>query len=168
MTRNRAFSLAEVLVASAILALLGTVGVFLLQFGNRNAKSMERGAENHRQKSLAAARIRREMRGAQPFEPISGEQGQFVTYRYPRLVDGQLEVDANGNPVYEDEARIYQDEDTLKMEKPIGGPVQLLARLDGGTFSVEADDRFYRFEVVVGNDSEPRYRSTSKFRVARR
>lgn len=165
---KKAFTLAEVLVAAAILSLLTTIGVFLVQFGQLNARTLDHNAENHRQGTQAVARVRREVRGAHLVTPEVGEQAQKLLYQYPRVVEGQLEVDANGHPLFDGEALIYQDGDILKLEKPVGGPVQLLARLQGGSFRVEADDRFFTFFVVVGGENDPRFRFESKFRVARR
>jgi prepilin-type N-terminal cleavage/methylation domain-containing protein len=165
--RSRGFTFAEVMVASLILALLTTAGVFLFQFGSRSSRAKETDMELHRQGRQAVARVRREMRGAQVLHPTPDEGVKdYVSYRYPQLEHRKLQVTAAGSPEWAGVARLYQVGENLLLEKPEGSPPRLLAQLKGGQFEVLSSDRFVNFEVRVGIQEPDLFKRS--FRVARR
>jgi prepilin-type N-terminal cleavage/methylation domain-containing protein len=163
----KGFSLAEVLVATVILGLLTTIGFFILQFGSHSSRKASLEVESFRQGSQAVSRVRREMRGARVIEPLEG-YSDAVVYEYPLVMGDTLVVNSSGNITWDGPARIFQDGDTLKLEKPVGGTVQVLARLDGGRFSVLIDDPFVQFGISVGSKSSPESYFERSFRVVKR
>ncbi|MCA9792591.1 MAG: prepilin-type N-terminal cleavage/methylation domain-containing protein [Candidatus Eremiobacteraeota bacterium] len=132
---RRAFTLAEVLVASAIFVLLGLMGWALMTVAARAGHDLDSQSEAFRQGSLALSRSREELRGARLVSPLSGLSSS-LEFRYPRVEGRRLVVDAEGRPDYTQQAKISQAGDQLLLEKPVGSPPRLLARLGAGGFAV--------------------------------
>lgn len=167
MRRPTAFTIAEVLVAATILGLLTGVGILLLKMGATSRQQQDRNLESYTQGRQAVARLRREMRGAKVLEPTLEENvAGVLVYSYPLLVDDVLQVDAAGRTKWAGEARIFQDGNSLKLEKPLGGPAQLLARLEDGEFRAERTPSFVTLTVKVGGSERPGERFVRSFRIA--
>lgn len=167
MRRGRGFTLAEVLVASAIIGLITLTGLILFQFGNQAGRKTDRRLEIFRQGSQAILRLRREMRGASVSIPATGETGQEILYRYPLVNNGVLQVDALGATIFEGEARIYLQGNQLLLQKPRDGKVQLLARLEDPAFEVTADEHYLTVHLKTGPADEPHLVYQRRFRLAR-
>lgn len=166
---KRGFSLAETLVAGFLFLLIGLLGLALMMVGRKGAQESDIQGEVFTQGGLAVARVRQELRGSQLLEPGESVTASEVRFRYPRLVDGELQVDAGGRPVWEGTARLFQQSDTLMLEKPVGSPARLLARLYDGSFQVELSGRLLRVSVTVDRDDESsqgRARFERSFRLA--
>lgn len=133
---RRGFTLPEVLVASAIFVLLGLMGWALMTVAGRAGRELDSQSEAFRQGSLAVARSREELRGARLVSPLSGPASS-LEFRYPRVEGRRLVVDSEGRPDYTQQAKISQVGDQLLLEKPVGTPPRLLARLGEGGFKVE-------------------------------
>ena len=147
-TRRRGFTYAEVMVAALIMTMLMGVGIVLFQFAKRTEAKAENDNDAFRQGSQAVSRIRREQRGAEILDPTEGISSEF-TYRYPELEGGNLVVSAKGQPQYAGEARLYFEGGNLMLEKPVGGEVHLLARLQEGKFALAVTPAFFSFLVEV-------------------
>ena len=165
--RRPGFTLAEVLVASAIIGLITLTGLILFQFGNSTGRKTDRRLEIFRQGSQALLRVRREMRGADVSTPAPGETGQEIIYRYPQVNNGVLQVDALGITVYQGQARIYLSGNQLMLQKPIDGNVQLLARLEKPVFKVASDEEFLEIYLKTGPTEQPQLTYERRFRLAR-
>lgn len=169
MRRKRGFTIAEVMVAMVILGLLSGVGVLILRLGASSRSQQDRALDTYTQGRQAVARLRREMRGARVLEPALEEvEGVTLLYSYPLVENDMLVVDAAGKTKWAGEARVFQEGDALKLEKPIGTSPQLLARLQGGEFRVHRDDKFTTIFVVAGRPERPQERFERSFRVAAR
>lgn len=167
MRRHPGFTLAEVLVASAIIGLITLTGLILFQFGNSAGRKTDERLEIFRQGSQALLRIRREMRGASVSTPAPGEAGQEIVYRYPQVDNGVLKVNALGSTVYQGQARIFLDGNQLMLEKPVDGDVQLLARLESPVFEVTTDEEFLEIYLKTGPTEQPQLTYERRFRLAR-
>lgn len=168
MKRVRGFTYAEVMVAALILALLTGIGIILLQFAKRAQAHTETDTQAFRQGSQAVARLRRELRGCKILDPANPlEEATQLHYRYPKLEGGNLVVDAYGMKEWEGEARLYQQGSKLMLEKPLGGPVQLLADLQDGQFKVQVDPTYYWFLIEVKRPGESAPAFSRTFRLSR-
>lgn len=155
------------MVASAILALLTLIGVFLVEFGGRSTQKVDSSTETFRQGSQAISRLRREMRGAQILEPLENESTELL-YNYPELEGKELVVDAAGRPLLSGPARIFLDEGILKLEKPLGEPIQILAKLgDEGRFLVTPTEEFFQVLVTVKSKGQESPGFRRRLRLAR-
>lgn len=164
---TKGFSIAEVMVVMVILGLLSGVGIMMLRLGASSRRQQDLSLESYTQGRQAVARLRREMRGARVLEPtLEDGVGQALLYSYPLLEDNVLVVDAAGKTKWAGEARVFQEGDSLKLEKPVGAAPQLLARLDGGDFKVQRDASFTTLTVKVGRPERPRERFERSFRVS--
>lgn len=157
--RRPGFTYAEVMVATLIMALLTGIGILIFQFAKRTEAGAEKANDSFRQGSQAVARLRRELRGSEIVSPESDTTSEF-TYRFPQVENGNLVVSARGEPQWEGEARIYQDGGDLMLEKPLGGTVSLLARLQDGKFKCAAKPAFFHFTIEVKRpgESDPAFR----------
>jgi type II secretory pathway pseudopilin PulG len=165
-SRRKGFTYAEVMVAALIMALLSGIGILLFQFAKRTEAKAENDNDAFRQGSQAVSRVRRELRGSEVLSPLTGISPEF-TYRFPKLEDGNLVVSSIGQPEWEGKARIYLEGGNLMLEKPVGGTVSILARLQNGKFAVAADSDFFSFlvEVTRPGEKDPAFRRM--FRKAR-
>lgn len=166
MSNRRGFTYPEVLVATVILSLLTGIGILLFQFAKRTEQKAETDNDAFRQGSMACARLRRELRGAEIISPEEGVESEFL-YRYPRLVDGNLAVSDLGKVEWEGEARIFVQDGNLMLEKPVGGEVSLLAQLSEGRFQIAVDPAFYAFQIEVKRPGEDKPAFERVFRRAR-
>lgn len=166
MRRPAGLTLIEVLVASVALVLIGAFTVAIYTTGlaaNRRSDVQEQAytaammALEHVGRSLQGGKVR--------LTPDDGVVAELVVDQ-PVLVDGRLEVDAGGNPVWGEAATLRSAGGRLSSLDP-AGTSRLLADLGQGaaTFQMVEDNLL---EVTVFAEVQGERETASSYLVQRR
>lgn len=116
----RGMSLAEVLVVTGLLSLLGMLVAVIYSLGLSAQNQIEASTAAYRAGLAALEGLKRELRGARLVTPGLGEAGPEVRFRSPLREGEFIQVDALGAPLWSEEARLGQEGSELVRTDPAG------------------------------------------------
>jgi hypothetical protein len=161
----RAITLAEILVAGALMAGLSLVLFWAMLYAGAGQRKQDADTEGDRSCALAIARLEEKIQGGRVVAPVAGQTSDILLYRYPRRdASGNFFVLPGGAPQWLGPATVHLETDPQTSEQllvcdevisPTGGPPlqpkQMLARLGplGSVSFSRPTDRLLRVTVVA-------------------
>lgn len=137
-------TLLEVLVATAVFSIMMVAMMAIYKVSLADRDKVVAHSDTYRAMMITLDRIRDQLRGASLTAPSAvGTQTASISYLYPMVIDGEMQVDGSGRPVWAGAARLSLDAQgrLVKVDSADPGVTQVLARL-GPASSIE-------FELVA-------------------
>lgn len=156
--RSRGSSLVELLVAMTVLALMGAAVLWIYRVGISAQRKGDAHSDAYRQVMIAGRHIHEQLRCCQLQQPSApGAPQATVVYRFPRVSNGQVEIDSTGNPMWAGIATLSVDsQGNVVRTDDQGAPAQVLARLGSkGSLEFERLDQRLLKVTLVGYQQAP-------------
>lgn len=160
--RNRGLTIAEVLVASAIMIVISGIVLAVFRTTYKLHGKGENKSDLSRRINIAAARLRQEMRGARIVSPASGV-GSVLVYQLPLMEDGLMKLGPDGSLQWGTPQTMRLKSGELTVEVPSESPRVLTRLSESSSLEFDRNDDNLLIIRLVAKEGDDEYRVPMTF-----